>query len=248
MTIKFNGESLPTWVTVTGISFQTLPDIDVMKYKTPRSVGEIDGGVKRGSSTINLKVMIEKDKVKNIHQQKDELKMWAMGDNWKPSRLVFDEEPDKYYVGRVSNSMTIDDLFTHGKTNIEFYCADPLKYSVKETVKLGKSGWVEVENKGIEKVPTVIDIEITNSNIGNFNILNNVTNKKINIRGNFKIGQIITIDSGKKKILLNGEPAMKLMTFDSDWLYLTQGIQRFFFATEPRGGVSSIQVTHRQVD
>lgn len=245
MTLKFNDVSLPKWVAVTGVSFQTLPDLDVRKYRTARGIGEIDGGVRRGASIITLDVIIGKDKAENIHKQKDELKRWAKGNEWKPSRIIFDEEPDRFYLGRVSNNMEIDDLFTHGKTKIEFYCADPFKYNIKETVVTSTDN-ARFNYDGIEHVPLKVVAQFSKP-VKNMTIQHIATQKSFTLLADFKAGETVTIDSSKRLVLLNGKPAMKLMSFDSDWLYTnTHNLQILILRNNTASTGISYQVSFRE--
>ncbi|MCH1970822.1 phage tail family protein [Muricomes sp. OA1] len=86
--------------------------------------------------------------------------------NQEQMKFVFNDEPDKYFVGTKS---TIDEV-PGGRLNVissfDIYCADPYKYSVVEkTFNAAKnsSGILEatIVNNGTESVP--IDYTITHS-------------------------------------------------------------------------------------
>lgn len=247
MTIKFNGVRLPSWVVVTGISFQTLPTLDIFEYQAPRRVGGIDGGVKRGGSTIKLSLLMLKDKSKNIHQQRLELKKWAIGDNWKPSQLILDEQPNKYYMARVLNSMEIDDLFTHGKTDVEFYCADPIAYDVNETVVNSSGTTVTIDYKGLEPalVKIVINHPYSYTNLKVANLKTGVENRLIN---EVNPNKELIIDNVKKKVTIDGDTAMKIVSLENEWLYLENGVQEIRVASKYGGAPIEFKVIYRQAD
>lgn len=91
--------------------------------------------------------------------------------NQEQMKFVFNDEPDKYFIGTKS---TIDEI-PGGKLNVissfDIYCADPYKYSVVEkTFNAAKnsSGILEatIVNNGTESVP--IDYTITHKSENGF--------------------------------------------------------------------------------
>lgn len=247
MTVKFNGLELPNWITVTEVSFQALSEIEMMEYSSPRSVGGVDGGVERGGSTITLKLFMEKTDSLNIHEQKRELKRWAMGDNWKASQIIFTEQPDKYYMGRVTNSIDINDLFTHGETEVTLYCADPLAYDIDETVVKGNAGKATIDYDGLEKAYATVSITLEKA-CEQIVVRNTKTNSEMVLKGSFKKNDKVTIDSNRKKISVNDKVAMKIMMFDSDWLYLEMGKNDFTVKSDLKDNINDFKIEYKKAD
>lgn len=54
-----------------------------------------------------------------------EISAWLRSSQWE--RLVFDDEPDKYYLARIYGAVPLDDLFRAGETDITFEC-QPFAY------------------------------------------------------------------------------------------------------------------------
>ncbi|WP_432616888.1 distal tail protein Dit [Butyricicoccus sp.] len=52
----------------------------------------------------------------------------------RQGQIVFADEPDKYYVGTMTNISDVPPGRNAVTGEIEFYCADPIKYSLEETV------------------------------------------------------------------------------------------------------------------
>lgn len=48
------------------------------------------------------------------------------------AQLIFNDEPDKYYIGTKKSGSTVPPGKNNVTGEIEFYCADPFKYSVEE--------------------------------------------------------------------------------------------------------------------
>jgi len=132
MSVKFNGVTEPDFIRVVGLSFSTISSISVNESIIPNRVGNYDSGIQRGGSVCNLTVQLH-DTSKSIFQLKRELKGWLKGDNWKTSKLEIEENPGKFLWARVGADSEINDLFSHGETDIQFYCADPKEYDTELT-------------------------------------------------------------------------------------------------------------------
>lgn len=245
--VTFNGVALPAWVKVTGISFPVLPEIDVRESVIPRRFGNVDNGVKFGGKPISLEVILTLTEQDNIQERADELKRWLRGNAWKPSRLIFDEQPNKFLLARVSNAVDIDDLFVAGSGEIEFYSADPTKYAVTETSIVSTTGSLSAPYAGMEKAPAVIKVNVL-ANCTDIEVRHSQTGHKLLLRGNFISGQTVTLDSSRKLIKVNDTVAMGLLDFSSRWLYLSEGSNTFILATATVGVTNKITVSYRQAD
>lgn len=79
------------------------------------------------------------------------------------ARVIFADEPDKYFVGTAHNGETPDPGRLDTTGEIEILCADPFKYSTTEkTFAMDSAGTIMVENTG--SVPVPIRYEITHNN------------------------------------------------------------------------------------
>lgn len=220
--------------------------MNIHEVSIPRRFGNIDGGVKFGSNPpIKLSILIKKQKDKNLHMQADELKLWLKGDNWKTGKLVFGEQPNKYVIARASNSVQLNDLFVSGEGEIEFHCSNPIKYDVNETVLTNPTASNIINYQGAERAPAVIEITFT-KDVSRlvinqwFNDVGGAINS-LSINGNFKVGQTLIIDSDKKVVRLNGQPAMKLFGLKSKWIYLDYGKHKFQISGVENDGIMRIQ-------
>lgn len=232
-TTSFNGVAIPSFLKVTGISFPVLPDISVKESAMPRRYGNYDGGVNFGGKTIVLDVLILKDPALTLMAQSDVLAKWLKGDNWKPSKLILAEQPDKFFNARASNSVEISDLFFSGEGSIEFYAADPAKYNAAETVKaftnvtglnltIAYNGSVKTLPKitvsladtGALKVATVNDY---------IRIENLTTGKKMTLYGVLNRSDLVLNSSNRNLSLASVPKVLAGLSLDSQWLDLQTG-------------------------
>lgn len=78
------------------------------------------------------------------------------------ARVIFADEPDKYFVGTAHNGETPDPGRLDTTGEIEILCADPFKYSTTEkTFAMDSAGTIMVENTG--SVPVPIRYELTHN-------------------------------------------------------------------------------------
>lgn len=245
--VSFNGVEIPAFAKVTGISFSALADVDVRETEVPRRYGNVDNGVKFGGKQITLSLSLVIPKGSNIHDMADNLKVWLRGDNWKPSRLTFAEQPNKYILARVSNAVDIDDLFLYGEAEIVFYAANPVKYDVKETVATSATGSLDVNYTGLEKAPSIITLTVS-ADCTNLKIRHTPSFREIKLKGNFKIGQTVSLNSDSKIVKVNDSVTMDLLEFTSQWINLESGSNNFKLTTTPANAVSSLKVSYRKAD
>lgn len=247
MSVKFNKKDAPDFIRVTGINFPALPEIEHKETAVPRRYGNIDNGVNFGGKPITLTIMLVDEKVKNIHDQSDELKLWLKGDNWKPSQLTFDEQPKQYLLARVVNNVEIDDLFIHGESSIEFYASDPTKYDVASYSVSSENGAVNIPYTGMEATPAVITVTIKEA-CNNLNIKHSQSAFNIRLLGAFKAGSKVLIDCDRKVIKVDGTVTMKLLAFESRWIYLSEGTNTIAVTSENNPAKNTISVDYKKAN
>lgn len=245
MTIQFNGRDLPGWISVTGISFQTV-NLSVVEHESSKRVGNIDAGIIRGGVDINVSIFISPVDGMSILQQADEIKRFLMGNNWKVSQLILLEQPDKFYNARVSNAVEVTDAFTHGESEITFLASDPKKYSVVESMTIGALGEAMIDYIGMEKTPILVEFTMPSAS-ERITVEHIESGKKISILGSFKKDQVITIDTKNHNILMDGLSIKKNMEFQSNWISLEPGINTLRFSGNPNV-IQDFTVTYRTAD
>lgn len=245
--VSFNGVEIPQFVKVTGISFPALADISVRETEIPRGYGNLDNGVKFGGKAFKLSTVLVIPEGSDIHGMADDLKGWLRGNDWKPSALTFGEQSDKYVLARVSNAVDIEDLFLYGETDIEFYAANPTKYAVAQTVVNSVSGSATVPYTGLETAPTDISITIA-ADCTNLTLTHTPSYLTLILLGNFKLGQVVSINSVSKVVKVGSAVSMGLLDFRSRWIKLSSGSNVIKLTTATAGVVNNFKVTYRKAD
>ena len=70
------------------------------------------------------------------------------------AQIIFNDEPDKFFIGTTQGNHEIEGGSNSVIGEIEIYCADPFKYSVKEktvTATLDNGYTFEIDYKGTRK-------------------------------------------------------------------------------------------------
>lgn len=245
MAIKFNGKTLPEWVSVTGISFQTV-NVSIMEHEASKRIGNIDAGIKRDGIDIVVSIFISPAKDMTILDQADEIKRFVMGDGWKVSELILLEQPNKFYNARVSNAVDITDAFTHGESEIIFHASDPKKYDVEETVENSSNGEISIDYDGMETTPILIEFT-AGASIPNPKFIHEESGKEIRILTTMSSGQKLEIDSRLNKVLINGSNAKQHMAFESNWLELIHG-SNTITCVDADGTKRDFKITYRKAD
>lgn len=245
MAIKFNRRTLPEWVSVTGISFQTV-NVSIMEHKASKRIGNIDAGINRDGIDINVSIFISPAKDMTILEQSDELKRFLMGDSWKVSELILLEQPNKFYNARVSNTVEITDAFTHGESDIVFHASDPKKYDVEETVVDSTNGEISIDYDGLEKTPILIEFT-ADSSISSPRFIHKESGKEIRVLTTMSSGQKLEIDNRLNKVLIDGSNAKQHMAFESNWLDLIHG-KNTITCVDANSTELEFKITYRKAD
>lgn len=243
--ITFNGKKLPDWVSVVGMDFESV-SIDLLEHEAKRRIGNFDAGIDKGGIEVNLEIFIEPNGSLTIYEQADELKRFIKGDNWNVSELIFNEQPGKFYNARVDRGLDINDVFTHGETQITFYASDPKKYDVELSKTAQVVGEVAVNYDGLETTPVVIDVEFTQDTAKPF-IKHVESGLEVALEGQFKTGDRLVVDTGNRSVLLNGNNIKNRLMFKSSWLILESGVNTFKLSN-PDGVKNKFTVEFRKAD
>ena len=115
-----------------GYKHPIISEISNKTIKIPGVPGEYYFGTEIGTKSFSIPLgIIERDK--NIVQQKlNKLVSFLFDQYGKPRliKMVFDYEPDVYYMVRVNSNVTPDRMMIATKFSLPFVAYDPYKYSV----------------------------------------------------------------------------------------------------------------------
>lgn len=242
--VSFNGKDIPDFVRVTGITFPVLPELESRETSVPGRLGNIDNGIKFNSAPYTLDVVLTIPKGKNIYDLADELKQWLRGNDWKPSPLTFQEQPDKYVMARVSNAVDMRDMILYGEGSIEFIATDPIKRSTRESSITADTDSATVVYHGTEKAPMEIVITVK-ANCTNLTLLHKPSYYTVKLKGNFKTGQVVSVNTDKKIIKVGDQVAMNLLDLTSRWPMLETGKNLLELKTTTAGVTNSFKVSYK---
>lgn len=122
--------------------------------------------------------------------------------------LTVDDEPGKYYVGKVEDQVDLEQAFLLGKFSLTFRC-EPFAYGTEVTSNF-VSDSVTVNNAGTRPTPAIIETTFTDT-ATEFKVT--LGTKYVRVVHVFKLNDTLKIDSGTGAILINGTRAMDKL----DW-------------------------------
>jgi len=125
-----NNVEIPSFVKVGKIKNPPHPPISLVTTDIPGRAGSYYFGQNLGERTITVPLTIAADSMADFPAKKRALMSWLFYD--EPKQLVLPDEPDKYYMAKVSGETDIDKLLHVGFGTITFVCPDPIAYGVAE--------------------------------------------------------------------------------------------------------------------
>lgn len=136
--------------------------------------------------------------------------------------IIFDEEPDKVYYGRLNSQFKIEELLKlFNEFTLEFICYDPFTYSVQEyTEIITNSGTIEHIGTHVSKPILVIDHK------GGASTITNTTPDGKTQTVTFKdtaVAGIYTIDMKEGTVKKDDDSGDKYIE-SIEWIELEQGV------------------------
>lgn len=236
----FNGKELPEYVRVTGIELPVTPDISGLTRTVPRMFGEIDTGTQIKGGEFKFDIALALTPQIDIHTAIDQLKDFLKGDNYEESKLVFREQPNKYYMARMVGSTNMKDLFVYGEGSFTLHATKLIKYEDKEQTTSGGS----INYLGTLKSSPVLDITLSSS-FKNIVITHMQSNRKMTLVGDFSENTKIQVDTGRKLVKVSNQLNNKVISLDSDWVELQSGNNTITVTSGAGGGSASVSVKYR---
>ena len=239
--IIFNGKPLPSFVIIKSIDTQILSDISNTTIK--RTIGYRHKKIEFGNKIISINFSLERIETLPLFEQQQELLKWVKGDNWKESKLILPDKPDTYYMAICNNKIDLANGDLESEGTIEFLVCNPYRIGNNTiTLKInelqnyyGEIGSENIKPKIIFDITedcTEIKLSIKNSDYDNF----------IRFKHNFLTGDKLTIDMETKKITLNGEVKMQILTLDSKFHEFNNDIKDNIYTLEVGNADVSIEL------
>ena len=105
------------FITMRSVDRTTLPPLRRREIAVPGRHGRYDFGEnKYDNRTISIEVFIEASNLAQLRQRVRNVAGWLKN----KGRLAFDDEPDKFYVGRLYNQVPLDQVARNGRALLVF--------------------------------------------------------------------------------------------------------------------------------
>ncbi len=141
--ILFNGTELNRWLRVTDVQ----RNIGQNRKSELLTVGNSNGKTFQYSQASEGTIVVEAIMFGELTPQRRELAAALATD--EPARLIFGDEPDKYYLAIVEGQTTLAERLHHGPVELTFTVPDALAHAVTpKTFTRDADGTVTIKNEG----------------------------------------------------------------------------------------------------
>lgn len=179
---------------------------------TELQIGQMDGSEYRNSRIVSRSITVGyqllSDSPEDFREKFNQLNKIL---NQKEAKLIFADEPDKYFIGTKSEVGDVKEGRLNVTGEFVFYCCDPYKYAVTEKsfqAAANTDGVLEVtiENDGVGNVP--VSYEITHNHENGFIGI-------VSEHGAIQLGKIDEVDAvpaEKSEILFRCDSASEFLS------------------------------------
>jgi predicted phage tail component-like protein len=177
----------------------------------------------------------------------------------KDVKVIYDYEPDKYYIARLTGYISVDRIAKAGIFLIPLYAYDPFAYSSEERLITGLSNIARsTDNEGSVITKPIIELsslpgqiqsidmasEEEGNDLGNLPLLNPVVNINGNeIRYSGELSGTVIIDS--KEMVAKEGSINSLMKISGDFPVLHTG-NNTVSVTDDNGAIGNIKIMYRE--
>lgn len=126
-----------------------LPSVKTSRVDMVGKSGVYDfDGCEYNIRTMTIKIQYIGTDYEELRTRARQIAAWLSTPNWV--KLVMNDEPDKYYLAKITSEIDLDSLWESGKADISFDC-QPFAYSITEKTTsqaVTSSGTIPVVNTG----------------------------------------------------------------------------------------------------
>jgi predicted phage tail component-like protein len=211
--IYFNGIPLPSFVIIKKIETPLLSEIE--NTIVDSDIGYKHKKIKFGIKSVKIDFSLERTETLTDFNQQQELLKWLKGDDWKESKLILPDNVDYHYMAICNNAIDIANEDIEGGGRIEFLICNPYRIANKSRIinindlqNYSTLGNVYIKPRIIFSITsecTEIKLSLKNKQYDNF----------IRFKHNFLTGDKLVIDMKTKKVTVNDELMMSILTLDS---------------------------------
>ena len=178
--MNFNGIDLATlfdddgghdsYVLVNNVSGRDLTNVENDKFTVSRMDGDYSSFSRVLPRPLIVTVTVKGESRSDLMLRLERLNDVFYGEK-EDVPIVFDDEPERIYFGKVDGLELIEETDVICKFNVLIHCSDPYKYS-KEEITTEVEDVVMVNNEGNEPTPPII--ELTAKKKATFLMVNNL--------------------------------------------------------------------------
>jgi len=185
---------------------QLLPDSTDRYIQVPGRQGSIHfpGGL--ADRQIDIDCAFVEKSLPDLRTRAREIASWLFTQD--RAVLSFDDEPERYYRGKLSSSVDFDHIGRMGQFGLSFIC-EPLAYGTEATTNFANDS-ATVANAGTFPTPAIIEATFTDA-ASEFKVA--LGTEYVRIVHAFVATNTLKIDTGTGAVLINGTRAMDKL----DW-------------------------------
>lgn len=161
MAIKFNGNDLPPFVKINNIALSLMPTIERTTIKVNGRNGSYDFGNTFDDREIEIDYTIIADNESDLRYKARDFANWLYTEEYAP--LVILEEPDKYYMAKITGDTDFNEIIRFGQGSITFV-AEPFLYGQEKEFDFNptaENNTILVDNQGGLTAYPQIHLEFT---------------------------------------------------------------------------------------
>ncbi|MCM6843416.1 phage tail family protein, partial [Latilactobacillus curvatus] len=157
--VIFNDVDLAQWITVTkGFTRGIRGEKEITTTNVGNSNGSILLSERYLEKTISMPFVVLKLTLKKQRE------LSAVLNVDEPKRLIFGDDPDKYYMAMPAQAIDFDELRTYGSGKIDWLCLEPYAFAVGEKTFTNVGNTITVKNNGTYPTPVSFNIESQSDN------------------------------------------------------------------------------------
>ena len=227
----FNGTDLSSRIIIQSIKRGMTPGLDAITLNPPQKVGSHFVRRKIGARMVEVDFTVLKTTRALLLDEMRALSAILVTD--EPKVLKFADDSYQYNA-ILMDGVDINEIHSRGIGRLKFLCADPFKYATADTVLTAPA---TVTQDG-QTTPCQLELTIgTASAYASVQVGTDI----IQFDKTFAIGDVLTIDTGKRTALLNGSIDIRPnKTITSEWFMLSGGAVTVYPAT------STLEITYRK--
>lgn len=230
----FNGKHASEFnIKVISVWRNILPTLSSRLVEIPNGIGAYDFGTTMDAKTITVEIFIETGGSNEVAKNLRGIAEWLYSEKLAP--LIFDDEPDKTYMARISGDSEIEEIFKYGKGELQFLCPNPLAMG-KTITETFTDGIGTLNNKGTYKTSPTFEVEFTAPS-NSVKLMLVETGDAVSVISNFQAGDIIRFEFDNRNILFKKSGSdnfvnyLDKLTLESDFFFLEKGISTIHLST-----------------